>query len=87
MASKRLLHDSFYLSVLLLQALNRFLFYLSCLDNIFEFFFSIMHKEKREAKESENLENKMIASCRCESREQHSQYWANDNTPLLRRSA
>lgn len=39
-----------------------------------------MHKEKREAKESENLENKMIASCRCESREQHSQYWANDNT-------
>lgn len=41
-------YDSSYLSALLLQALNRFLIYLLCLNNIFEaFLLTTVKKRKR----------------------------------------
>lgn len=40
-------YDSSYLSVLLLQALNRFLISLLCLDNIFEVFLLITDKIRK----------------------------------------
>lgn len=45
-------YDSSYLSVLLLQALNRFLIYLLCLDNIFEAFLLITDKKRKRKWES-----------------------------------